>query len=114
MTKVTALTRIERIRMLNDSFRTTFNGGRIVMTPGVSDLAPELLTQVLTNVRCYLSFDPDNDPYTEHDFGSFKVAATIYFFKIDYYAADMQSGSDDPADPEKTTRVLTIMRSDEY
>ncbi len=114
MKQVAVPTRTERIRILNDSFRTTFNGGRVIMTPGVSDLAPELLAQVLTNVRCYLSFDADNDPYTEHDFGSFKVAATTYFFKIDYYATDMQSGSDDPANSNKTTRVLTIMRSDEY
>ncbi|HEX3871384.1 MAG TPA: DUF3768 domain-containing protein [Pirellulales bacterium] len=35
-------------------------------------------------------------------------------FKIDYYDRDMEFGSEDPADPQKTTRVMTILRADEY
>ena len=60
------------------------------------------------------NFTTDNDPHREHDFGSFEIEGETYFFKIDYYALDMDGGSEDPADPEKTTRVLTIMRADEY
>ena len=59
-------------------------------------------------------FSEDNDPHGEHDFGSFEVDGENYFFKLDYYSPDMEGGSEDPADPEKTTRVLTIMRADEY
>jgi hypothetical protein len=37
-----------------------------------------------------------------------------YFFKLGCFAPDMDGGSEDPADPEKTSRALTIMRADEY
>ncbi|MDR2769906.1 MAG: DUF3768 domain-containing protein [Rickettsiales bacterium] len=38
----------------------------------------------------------------------------MFFFKIDYYANDMQSHSPDKSNPTFTRRVLTIMRADEY
>jgi hypothetical protein len=58
-------------------------------------------------------FDADNDPHGEHDFGAFDLAGgpsgrsntTIRLLKW---------GSEDPADPEKTTRVLTVMLAEEY
>jgi hypothetical protein len=44
----------------------------------------------------------------------FEVDGERMFFKLDYYALDMRHGSDDPADPEKTQRVLTIGLAADY
>jgi len=114
MDDVAGLTPAARIRLLNDNFRTTFVGGQVVMTAGVAELPMDVKAQVLLNVQRFDTFNADNDPHHEHDFGSFEFGGVTYFFKIDYYSPDMDGGSEDPADPEKTTRVLTIMRADEY
>jgi len=103
-----------RIRELNDALRKTFAGGNVVMTAGVSALPAVAKGAVFTAVQRFNEFTTDNDPHGEHDFGSFQLGGETYFFKVDYYALDMEGGSEDPADPAKTTRVLTIMRADEY
>jgi Protein of unknown function (DUF3768) len=103
-----------RISELNDSLRRNFTAGRVVMTDGVAALPENELAQLLAKVRGFDEFTSDNDPHGEHDFGTIELAGQRYFFKVDYYAPDMDGGSEDPADPTKTTRVLTIMRADEY
>ena len=114
MNDTVALKRPDRIRLLNDNLRTTFVGGRVVMTQGVAELPVDEKARVLLKVQGFADFDAENDPHGEHDFGSFELAGETYFFKVDYYSPDMEGGSEDPADPEQTTRVLTIMRADEY
>jgi hypothetical protein len=106
-----------KIAALNDELRGTLVTsvrGKVVMTAGVAALPEEQVTQVLERVRDFDEFTNENDPHGEHDFGSFEIAGVTYFFKVDYYIPDMEGGSEDPADPTKTTRVLTIMRADEY
>jgi hypothetical protein len=105
---------MNKVAFLNDGLRRTFARGKVVMTASVAALPEEELTKVLERVRHFDEFSKDNDPHGEHDFGSFALGGMTYFFKVDYYSPDMQYGSEDPADPEKTTRVLTIMRVDEY
>ena len=102
------------IRILNDNFRSTYVGGKVVVTQGVDALPIDTKARVLLAVQSFSNFTADNDPHGEHDFGSFEIEGETYFFKVDYYALDMNGGSEDPADPSVTTRVLTIMRADEY
>lgn len=106
--------RTAAIRRLNDAFRTTFTGGRIMLTAGVNALPEAIKANVLSAVRQYTDFHPDSDPHGEHDFGVFEVQGVKLFWKIDYYDVRLEHGSEDPTDPRVTTRVLTIMRREEY
>lgn len=104
--------RSTRIRILNDLARRTLLGCRLVVTEGVATLnEPEA---VLTKVRTFSAFDEHNDPYGEHDFGSFQQDGTTIFWKIDYYDRTLTRASADPAEPEITIRVLTVMLGSEY
>lgn len=102
------------IRRLNDAFRTTLQGGRVVITAGVDALGSERLAALIKKVRTFNSFSPENDPHGEHDFGAFDDEGDRFFFKIDYYDSRCEYGSENPADPKQTVRVLTLMLSDEY
>jgi hypothetical protein len=104
----------EKIRELNDRFRTTMTGGRVMFTVGVDALPSDVKAMVIRRVATFTAFTADNDPHQEHDFGNFELAGRKFFFKIDYYDAAMEFGSEDPTDPSKTTRVLTIMFASEY
>lgn len=103
-----------RIRELNDQLRQTMMGGQVLMTQGIQALPAEVQAQVFSQVQRFDSFTEDNDPHGEHDFGSVTAEGSKVFWKIDYYAPDMMHGSEDPADPAVTRRVLTIMLAEEY
>lgn len=103
-----------RIRELNDSFRKTLAGGQTVFTSGVSALGVAFSAEALTAVRSFDAFTPDNDPYEEHDFGAVTVDGKKLFWKIDYYDLSRRFGSEDPADPAQTARIMTIMLAEEY
>jgi Protein of unknown function (DUF3768) len=104
----------KKIRELNDLLRREFMGGQIYLTEGVAAILQNERRAVITALREFDDFSPDNDPYGEHDFGAFTVAKQKYFFKISYYDKSLEYGSPDPADPKVTTRVLTLMLASEY
>jgi hypothetical protein len=103
-----------RIRELNDDFRTTFNGGRVMLTSGFNALPETLKAQVIERVKTFSEFDAANDPYGEHDFVNFELEGQRFFAKIDYYGRDVSFGAEDPSDPQQTTRIMTIMLANEY
>ena len=106
----------EHIRELNDAFRKTLDPmlGRVMLTAGVDALPSDVRAMAIRKVATFDDFSADNDPHGEHDFGSFDLAGDKFFWKIDYYDSTLEFGSDDPADPSKTTRVLTLMLAAEY
>ena len=103
-----------RIRELSDAFRTTLLGGRVLVTRGVLARGQTSAEQAIAAVKAFDAFTPENDPYSEHDFGSFTVEGTRLCFKIDYYDAEERFGSPDPADPSETACILTLLLPDAY
>jgi Protein of unknown function (DUF3768) len=104
--------RITRIRDLNDAFRQTFRGGTIWLTEAVTALPEAEKRAVLKKVQTCARFD-NSDSLGEHERVSVEHLGQQYVARIDYYSLDLRRGSDDPADPSRTVRVLTIMRADE-
>ncbi|GAA4170841.1 DUF3768 domain-containing protein [Shinella granuli] len=108
----------------NDHFRSMIHiphfgtpeiDGRVLVTRGISALSPLAQISILAAVRTFNAFTPDNDPYGEHDFGTVADSeAGRVFWKIDYYDTDYRYGSENPADPTVTRRVLTVMLASEY
>jgi Protein of unknown function (DUF3768) len=104
----------QRIRELNDAFRTTFQGGRVMMTTAVEGLPACVKAHALLMVGKFSAFGADNDPHEEHDFGKFELVGWTFLWKIDYYDERCEFGSEDPSNPEVTTRVLTLMLASDY
>lgn len=108
----------DRIRALNDRYRRNpiASGvpGKLVVTCGVRALPPERQAAIISRVQSFDTFTEENDPNGEHDFGAFDSGDQKIFWKIDYYDRELAYASEDPAVPEKTVRVLTILLADEY
>ncbi len=106
---------VQDIARLNDLCRTAMGvAGKLVQTQGISALPPAEQSAIREKVETFSDFTEGNDPYGERDFGAFEHNGQRVFWKIDYYAPDLMHGSENPADPKQTVRVLTIMLADEY
>jgi len=104
----------QRIRELNDDLRQHLTGGVAVITPGVAALGHAAVNRIVKTIAVFDDFCHANDPYEEHDFGSFEAEGHTIFFKIDYFDRNLKYLSPDPTDPVVTVRVITVMLADEY
>lgn len=105
----------EQIALLNDRFRKCdMSLGQYNMTAGVQALPKEKQQQLIELVRDFDSFDESNDPYGERDFGKVMLDDEAYYFKMDYYDPTLTRHSADPASPNATRRVMTLMCCNEY
>lgn len=98
-----------KIAKLNDVHRSSMSG--CVITKGITELTA-LMNDIFVRVRDFNEFTEDNDPYGEHDFGSFEILDIKVLWKIDYYDQSLGYWCD-PLDPT-CRRQLTIMRAEEY
>ena len=103
--------RTKRIRELNDSFRRSFSGGRVMLTASVDALPSDVKAMAIRKVATFDHFTEDNDPYGEHDFGAFDLAGPKFFWKLDLY--EEPNVKDSNGEP-RMTRVLTIMLAEDY
>lgn len=106
--------KIAAIRRLNDELRCHLMGGRVFITRGIQALDEETMVAVMDAVSTFDAFTDDNDPHGEHDCATLTVEGIKVLWKIDYYDPTGEFGSEDPADPAKTKRVLTLMLASEY
>ena len=85
-----------KIAEINDKQRRSMEG--CTVTRGVAAMGEDV-NSIFVKVRDFAEFNEDNDPYGEHDFGSFTVSDVKIFWKIDYYTEDL-SGWCDPLSPD--------------
>ena len=99
-----------KIAALNDAARS--NAANYMATRGIMSLDEVTISEIFVAVQDFSKFTEDNDPYGEHDFGSFTVAGNKVFWKIDYYDQQLKYGAD-PLDPN-CRRVVTVMLAEEW
>lgn len=110
----TTVPRAEAIALLNDTLRKTGTGGSVMITQNLLRVTGFDPTELAKALADYTGFDADNDPHGERDFGDMTLWGYDLIWKIDYYDKDLKYGSDDPANPEVTRRVLTVMLASDW
>lgn len=94
------------IAQKNDVYRTTFIGCKVQVTEALSQSPKK--EDVITAVREFSAFTPENDPHGEHDCAFFEVDGEEFFFKFDYYDKNFEFYEEDG------NRVLTIGFASDY
>jgi len=94
-------------KQTNDALRASIPQisveNRLLITRGVMELSTKDVHEILMKVKNFDDFNEENDPWKEHDFGSFDYKGKEIFWKIDDYEG-----------MEGYNLILTIMLAEEY
>ncbi|WP_299654270.1 DUF3768 domain-containing protein [uncultured Jannaschia sp.] len=83
--------------------------GRLDITDNVLVRGQLFTNTCLRTTGFHNSFPKDADPNGIHAFGVFRICDVEVWWKLDCYDQAYERGADDPADPSRTARVLTIL-----
>ena len=97
-----------QVAILNDQFRK--KGLGVHLTCGAQSVQD--LPGLLQAIKEFNTFNEDNDPWKEHDFGRLDWHGDKVFWKIDYYNETL----DEWEDPllGSCRRIMTVMLAEEY
>lgn len=105
---------VQKVRTLNDNLRIHRLGGAVVITAGIAGLGASKINRIIAAITTFDGFNEDNDPHGEHDCAVMTIEGVKIIWKIDYYDLSRRFLSPDPTDINVTSRVMTVMRADEY
>lgn len=71
-----------KIQELNDSFRTSLSGGKVMITRGISLLPSEDGNNIVKQVQSFNSFNKNNDPMENTILGYLTLRETGFFGKL--------------------------------
>ena len=105
--------KVERIRQLNDAFRSSFRGGKILLRASVAEL-PDMVKAARTASGRPVQRTEANDPNGTHDFLKFELSNRSFIFSIVAYDKNLEFESPDPTDPDKTILVGTLIQNSDW
>ena len=98
----------------NDDFRQHPSKGVLILTDGIRCNSAKDIAKIIAKVRNFKRFTKGNDPYGEHDFGSFIFKGHKIFWKIDTYDTRFLYISPYISGVRLAHKVLTIMYAEDY
>jgi|SRR6478609_4597353 len=103
----------QKIAVLNDRFRQSFKGGRLIIGDKVRALSQSDQESLFRAIQIFNDFDGENDPYKEHDFGCVWLHNQRYYFQILCYDLQLVARSANPHKITHSRRVLILTHLDE-
>ena len=112
---------IKRIARLNDIFRASIlkpapdqSLGQVFCTASIMALPKADIQSIAEKVSLFDDFNEGDDPYGEHDFGSFTFKGKKIYWKIDYKDPSLEYKPNETTEPLEPNRILTILFSHEW